>query len=101
MAWDPTSQCLMLHRLCTTFQHFPLDNLKHHLQNTYCKQYKVLLVILSYTVIDPRAVMVHFPNAPLANTERTQVFINSTFHSKNTRFYRGLGDKEIQLKNQR
>lgn len=91
----------LLHRLHTAFQHFPLDNLKHHLQNTYCKQYKVLLVILSYTVIDPRAVMIHFPNAPLANTERTQVCINRSFPSRNIRFHRGLGNKEIQEKNQR
>lgn len=38
---------------------------------TYCKQDEVLLVVLANTVIDPGTVMVHLPNAPLTNTERT------------------------------
>lgn len=34
---------------------------------TYCKQDEVLLVVLADTVIDPGTVVVHFPNAPLAD----------------------------------
>ena len=37
---------------------------------TYCKQDEVLLVVLADTVIDPGTVVVHFPNAPLADAER-------------------------------
>lgn len=37
---------------------------------TYCKQDEVLLVVLANTVIDPGTVVVHFPNAPLADAER-------------------------------
>lgn len=37
---------------------------------TYCKQDEVLLVVLANTVIDPRTVVVHLPNTPLANAER-------------------------------
>ena len=37
---------------------------------TYCKQDEVLLVVLTDTVIDPGTVVVHFPNAPLADAER-------------------------------
>lgn len=39
---------------------------------TYCKQDEVLLVVLADTVIDPGTVVVHFPNAPLADTERAE-----------------------------
>lgn len=33
----------------------------------HCKQDEVLLVVLADTVIDPGTVVVHFPNAPLAD----------------------------------
>lgn len=79
---------------CVCFLTSGTSGLQKDLQNTYCKQYKVLLVILSYAVIDPGAVMVHFPNAPLANAGRTQGFSHSAFHSGNTQFRRGLGDRE-------
>lgn len=39
---------------------------------TYCKQDKVLLVVLADAVIDPGTVVVHLPNTPLTNTERTR-----------------------------
>lgn len=35
---------------------------------TYCKKHKVLLVVLPNTVIDPGAVVVHFPYAAFTNT---------------------------------
>lgn len=37
---------------------------------TYCEKHKVLLVVLPNTVIDPGAVVVHFPYAAFANTVR-------------------------------
>lgn len=37
---------------------------------TYCEKHKVLLVVLPNTVIDPGAVVVHFPYAAFANTEQ-------------------------------
>lgn len=39
---------------------------------TYCKQDEVLLVVLAHAVIDPGTVVVHLPDAPLANTERAK-----------------------------
>lgn len=35
---------------------------------TYCEKHKVLLVVLPNTVIDPGAVVVHFPYAAFTNT---------------------------------
>lgn len=40
-------------------------------QPTYCKQDKVLLVVLADTVVDPRTVVVHLANAPFTDTEMT------------------------------
>lgn len=37
---------------------------------TYCEKHKVLLVVLPNTIIDPGAVVVHFPYAAFANTVR-------------------------------
>lgn len=67
---------LALHRVCASLgsesRALPRD-----LAHTYCKQYKVLLVVLSHAVVDPGAVMVHLPNAPLADTETTQASLAS------------------------
>jgi len=30
---------------------------------TYSKQYKILLIVLTNTVVNPRAMMIHFANA--------------------------------------
>lgn len=37
---------------------------------TYCEKHKVLLVVLPDAVINPGAVVVHFPYAAFANTEQ-------------------------------
>lgn len=39
---------------------------------TYCEKHKVLLVVLPNAVINPGAVMVHFPYAAFTNTEQKQ-----------------------------
>lgn len=51
---------------------------------TYCKQDKVLLVVLADTVVDPRTVVVHLANAPFTDTEMTIIHTQQekiTIHS--------------------
>lgn len=46
-------------------------SVSHHATTfTHSEEHKKSLILFSYTVVHPRAVMIHFPNTPFANTEK-------------------------------
>lgn len=61
---------------------------------TYCEKHKVLLVVLPDAVINPGAVVVHFPYAAFANTEQEK---NKTSSARGTMKFKASGELLQQL----
>jgi hypothetical protein len=63
--------------------------------HTHCEEHKILLVVLSDTVVDPGAVVVHLLNAALAHTLDGHTHTHTHTRLENARSYRTTGDMPL------